>query len=97
MQPKVERIYPQLAGNAVDMGLDGEDSLRLSRGAHEATWDGVGIHLHARCAHAVSYSPPAFAAPPRLTVGTLQRHRHRCRTLPWLDAPPWYRRVSPRF
>src|SRR5262249_23392579 len=51
LQPKVEWISPQLLGNAVDMGLDGKDGLRLSRGAHEATWDSIGIHLHALDVH----------------------------------------------
>src|SRR3989442_6065786 len=51
LQPKIEWVYAKLPGNAVDLGLDGEDGLRLAWGAHEAAGDGVGIHLDAFEAH----------------------------------------------
>src|SRR5262249_53030260 len=70
LQPKVEWVSPQLAGDTVDMGLDGKDGLRLSRGAHEATWDSVGIHLHALDVH-MGYlrGPPCLRSSPQVDGG----------------------------
>src|SRR5262249_56599378 len=59
LQSKVERVSPQLVGNAVDMGLDGKDGLRLSRSTHEATRDSIGIHLHALNVHMGYFIRPA--------------------------------------
>ena len=100
LQPKVYRVYAQLPGNTVDMGLDSEDGLRLARGAHEAARDGIGIHLHALDVH-MGYliGPTGLCSPAQVdggdgleaAIGTAVEHH------PAPDAPPWYRRVSPRF
>src|SRR5262249_54909194 len=58
-QPKVEWVHAQLPSNAVDMGFDGEDGLRLARGTHEAAGDGVGIHLDTFEAHMGDLIRPA--------------------------------------
>jgi hypothetical protein len=39
----LQRIDIELARDLVDMGLQGEHGLRLSRSTHEATRDGIGV------------------------------------------------------